>query len=419
MASRHVARLNHVPTSNLVGFTAAPSRCARRNAARLALARRNMAGQLARCAILLDHMTTALDIAEVTLRQGGGVVLNAITLAVPQGAFLTILGRKGAGKSALMTVLEGHATPSAGHISLGAQNLLRLPAHRRGFGVVRQRDALFPHLSLAENVAYPLTLRGVPARERDRLVDAALDSVMLPDGRMPTHLAGPATKMRVALARATVFGPRVLLLDEPLGRESPADRAAMLAVLRRLHLMLGVTTLMATRIAADALALSDQIAILHQGRIEQTGSASAVYDTPSTASAARLTGEMNLLPGVVQAIDEDGVARVKLACGPVLEATLHGNLRPRDKCLFGLRPERIAVAPTRAEEMGEDALAATVLEVLALGDALRLRLLLGTGEEILVKRPTAAGTRGLAPGKSVAIAWQMQHAAVFARRSGI
>ena len=351
------------------------------------------------------------------MRAGRLACLDGVTLGVPAGAFLTVLGSAGAGKSALMAVLEGAARPSAGHVAFLGAPLRGVAPQRRGFGVVRQNDALFPDLSLAENVAYPLRLRRVAARERARLVDAALESVMVADGRMPARLADAQLRMRVALARATVFGPRLLLLDEPLGREGPSDRPAMLAVLRRLHLMLGVTTVMATRIAGDALALSDQVAILAAGTLEQIGSAAAVYDSPSTAAAARLTGDMNLLAGVVQAIDEDGIARVKLACGPVVEGAIAGGLRLRDRCLFGLRPERIAVAPTRAEEMGDDALAATVLEVLVLGDALRLRLLLGTGEEILIKRPAAAGTRGLVAGKQVAIAWQMQHAAVFAARS--
>jgi ABC-type Fe3+/spermidine/putrescine transport system ATPase subunit len=358
----------------------------------------------------------ALELTELTLRTGRLPSLSGVTLTVQAGAFLTVLGAGGAGKSALMAVLEGQTRPSAGLVTFNGASLQGVAPQRRGFGVVRQSDSLFPDRSLAENVAYPLRLRRVPARERARLVDAALDSVMIPQGRVLARDADPATRMRAALARATVFGPRLLLLDEPLGRESPSDRPAMLAVLRRLHLMLGVTTVMTTRIAGDALALSDQVAMLDGGQLGQVGSANAVYDTPNSATAARLTGEINLLGGVVQAIDEDGIARVKLDCGPVVEGTLNGGLRQRDRCLFGLRPERIAVAPTRADDMGEDALAATVLEVLVLGDALRLRVLLGTGEEMLVKRPAAAGTRGLMPGKQVAIAWQMQHAAVFSRK---
>lgn len=361
-------------------------------------------------------MGQQLDITELGLRGRFGVAVHGLTLAVPAGVFLAFLGRKGSGKSAVLGMLEGAVAPSSGQVRLGDVDILRLPAHRRGFGVVRQDDVLFGHLSLAENIAYPLKLRGVGARERARLVDAALDSVMLPDGRMPAYLAGPATRMRVALARATVFGPRLLLLDEPLAHEPPAERALMLAVLKRLHVMLGVTTLMATRHGADALALGDQVAVLHHGRLDQLAGAQVSYERPVSAQAALLTGEMNLLPGVVQAIDEDGIARVRLDCGPVVEGELQGDLRLRDKCFFGLRPERIAVAPMRAEEMGEDALPASVLEVLELGDVLRLRLLLGTGEEILVKRPAAAGTRGLAPGRSVSIAWQMQHGRVYSRR---
>lgn len=355
-----------------------------------------------------------MELAGVTLRSGGLPCLDRIDLSVPPGCLLAVLGRGGSGKSALLAVLEGSTRQSTGDLRFAGRPLRYVPPHRRGFGVVRQEEALFPRLTLAQNVAYPLRLRGIPARERGRLVDAALESVLLGgQGHVPARLATAAMRRRAAIARAAVFGPFALLLDEPLAAELPAERPAMVAALRRLHSMLGIPTVLATRVAADALALGDQVAVLHQGRIQQVAAPGSLYENPASAVAAALAGEVNLLPGVVQAVDEDGMARVKLACGPVVEAVAGGGLRERDRCLFALRPERVAVAAVSAAEIGDDALDATVLETLVLGDVLRLRLLLGTGAEVLVKRPAAAGLRGLSAGARVAMAWQPHHGQAF------
>jgi len=352
----------------------------------------------------------ALRLTGVALRRGRDRVLGDISLEIPQGALMVLLGGAGSGKSALLALLTGEARASEGEIFSDGVGLGRTKPHRRGFGVVAQRDALFPRLSLAENVAYPLRLRGVKASVRGRLVEAALDSVLLTGAHRRPHQASAAERQRVALARATVFGPRLLVLDEPLGDQEGEVRPAMVAAVRRLHLLLGTTTILATRVAMDAMALADQVAVLHGGRIEQVAAPGALYDNPVSAVAALACGEANLLAGTVRAVDEDGVAQVALACGPVVEGTMSWTLKVRDPCVFCVRPERIAIAPVRAADMGAGAVDATVLEVLHLGDLARLRLLVGSGAEVLVKRPMAPGMRA---GQAVAIAWQPGHARVF------
>jgi putative spermidine/putrescine transport system ATP-binding protein len=352
----------------------------------------------------------ALRLDRVALRQGRRTVLEDVSLEIPRGALFALLGEAGCGKSALLSLLAGDAEPGAGEIHSLGTNLRRTPPHRSGVGVVAQRDALFAHLSLADNVAYPLRLRGMQTHQRARLVEAALESVLLNDAHRRPHQATPGERQRACLARATVFGPRLLLLDEPLSDQPAEFRPIMVAALRRLHLLLGTTTILATRVAADAMALADQVAVLHGGRIEQVAPPIALYDNPCSAVAARACGEANLLPGTVRALDEDGAAQVALACGPVVEGAMSGALKVGCPCLVCLRPERIAVAPVRAADMGEGALDATLLEVLQLGDVARLRLLLGSGAEVLVKRPLAPGLRA---GQTVAIAWQPGHAQVF------
>jgi putative spermidine/putrescine transport system ATP-binding protein len=353
-----------------------------------------------------------LRLTNLGAAQGRPGRLHGVTLEAPAGSFVSLLGPRAAGKSTLVSILAGSAR-GAGRASLGAADLLRPPAHRRGLGVVQQTDALFPHLTLAQNVAYPLRLRGMGWRETARLVEAALETVQLTHAHRLPAQASAAECQRAAWARATIFSPRLLLLDEPLSAQPQAERPAMVAILRRLHVLLGATTIMATRVAADALALSDQVAVLQAGRLEQIDTPDMLYDRPVSAMAALATGEANLLPGIANAIDDDGVARVTLACGPVVEAMASPDLRVRENCFLFLRPERIAVAPMEARDMSETALDATLLEALHLGDGVRLRLLLGSGAEVLVKRPAAAGLRGLKPGQAVAIAWQEGQAAAF------
>jgi putative spermidine/putrescine transport system ATP-binding protein len=342
----------------------------------------------------------------------GGAVSD-ISLTAQPGAVLALLGGAYAGKSTLLRLLANGAAPYAGLISHAGADLRRVPAHRRGFGVVAQDDALFPRLTLAQNVAYPLRLREIGRRARAAMVEAALDSVLLTGASRLPHQASAAERQRACIARATVFGPAVLLLDEPLSHQPAEQRPALLAALRRLHLMLGATTILGTRVAADAMALADRLAILDRGRLVQEDAPATLYDRPDSSVAALATGSANLLPGTVHAIDEDGLARIRLTCGPVVEGLAGPNLRVRDRCLFCLRPERLAIAPTDAASMGDGALDATVLEALHLGDTLQLRLLLGAGQEVLASRPAAAGTRGLRAGQGVAIAWQPHHASVF------
>lgn len=351
-----------------------------------------------------------LSLEGIGTRQGGRPILRDVSFDVPQGTLVALLGVPGSGKSALIHLLAGADAPAVGRVMYRGLPLHRTPPHQRGFGVVAQREALFPHLSLAANVAYPLRLRGTPRLSRAKLVREGLESVLLDQAwRLPRD-AGPAACQRAAIARATVFGPDVLLLDEPLGDQPAESRADMVAALRRLHLLLGCTTLLATRVAADAMALADLVVVLHAGGVEQVAPPLEVYDMPASALAAAACGDVNLLPGTVSAIDEDGVASVVLACGPTVEGAAGPGLRAGGQCLFCLRPERIAVAPVRAAEMGEAALDATLLDVLHLGDQARLRLLLGSGAEVVVKRALAPGLRH---GQSLAIAWQEGHAAVF------
>ncbi len=350
-----------------------------------------------------------LTVRGLTRQRGRVAVLDRLDLAPAVGLLTAIIGPAGSGKSTLLRILAGFER-ARGAIMFEGRDVAGVPPHRRGFGVVQQPDALFPHLDLAGNVELPLRFRRVPRASRKWLTAEALDQWQLgPFARMLPAEAGPALCQRAMLARATVFGPRLLLLDEPFSSQDVASRAELFANLRRVHALLGATTLLATRRADDALGAADRVAVLRSGAIEQHGTPWELSDRPRNAYVAGLLGEVNRLAGVVRTI-EDGIAQVRLLCGPMVDAAAGDALRKGDPCIVTVRPDRIAIAAVPAAEMGEDALDATLIEAQFLGDAYRLRLLLGSGAELVVRRPAAAGLRGLAPGRSAAIAWQPHHA---------
>jgi putative spermidine/putrescine transport system ATP-binding protein len=334
----------------------------------------------------------------------GPAAVVGLDLEIARGELMTLLGPSGSGKTTTLMMLAGFESPSAGRILLEGRDIAQTPPHRRGIGVVFQSYALFPHMSVAENVAFPLSVRGVPRAEREARVRRALEMVRLAGfgERRPAQLSG-GQQQRVALARAMVFEPPIVLLDEPLGALDKALREEMQLEIRHIHQRLGVTMMYVTHDQAEALTLSDRIAVFEGGRVRQVADPKTLYDRPADAFVAGFVGENNLLPGVIAA-REGGEVRVRLRCGPVVAAEAVDCGGPGEGCLVAIRPERIAVAGVTAAELGEGALPARLEEAIFLGDHVRLRLALGDGGEILVKRPAGAG-RLPAPGGPAAVAW--------------
>ena len=347
---------------------------------------------------------------------GATQVVRDLSLDIASGELLTLLGPSGSGKTTTLMMLAGFERPDAGDIQMAGRSVLGLAPHKRGIGVVFQNFALFPHMNVAENIAFPLQVRRVSRADQQRRVADALDMVRLPGlgDRLPSQLSG-GQQQRVALARALVFNPRLVLLDEPLGALDRALREELQAELRHLHRTLGVTMLYVTHDQAEALALADRIAIFAAGRVQQIGTPQALYDSPANMFVAGFLGENNLLPGQTQALVDD-LAVVALDCGAVVEARNVDAVVGRP-CMVAIRPERIAIAATNAADMGDGAIDATLQEILFQGDQLRLRLLLGRGPagqiEISVKRPAGSPLGTLQPGRSAAIAWQPHHALAF------
>ena len=347
---------------------------------------------------------------------GGAEAVRDLSLHVDANEIVTLLGPSGCGKTAALMMLAGFASPDGGEISLAGRTLSRTPPHRRGIGVVGGDADLFPHLSVAENVAFPLRVRGVGRRERRARVGRALALLGLERaaGSRPMHLS-PEDALRTAMARALVFEPPILLLDDPLARLPGAPREELAVEFRRLLRHLGLTTLHATSDRAEALAMADRIVVMARGTAVQTGTPLALYDEPDSELVARSLGESNLLAGTLEAVDEE-FATVRLAGGIPLEGVVADGVQVGEACVMSVRPERIAVAAGLTGEAG--LLQARLLQSVFRGDHTRLRFALGPGEdapEIVVKRPAGAGLGGLAPGRTAALAWQPHHARVFAR----
>ncbi len=328
---------------------------------------------------------------------GRTLAVRNLNLDISRGEFLTLLGPSGSGKTTTLNMLAGFERPTRGHITLDGRPVDRLPPYERNIGMVFQNYALFPHMSVAENVAFPLTVRRVPRAEQRARVHRALAMIRLEDfaARRPAQLSG-GQQQRVALARALVFEPSLVLMDEPLGALDRKLREHMQIELKQLHDMLGITILYVTHDQAEALTMSDRVAVFRDGAIVQLGTPDALYNTPSDAFVAGFIGENNLFDGVLEQIDGD-TCRVRLEGGLPVAAC------PR--CAKGTRSVRLAVRPERVrlgEHDAENRFTAQIEGRIYLGDHQQLLVRLPNGQPLSVKTEAALSTT---PGDQVTLSW--------------
>ena len=283
-----------------------------------------------------------LSLERVSKRYGAARALDEVSLTVARGEFLTLLGPSGSGKTTMLMAIAGFVAPTAGRILLDGQPIQHLPPERRNFGMVFQGYALFPHLSVARNIAFPLEVRGQPRAEIERRVRAAVDLVQL-DGlvdRLPRQLSG-GQQQRVALARALVFEPHVLLLDEPLSARDRKLRAEMQMELKEFHRRVGLTFIYVTHDQEEALSMSDRVAILNHGRLLQLGAPAELYDRPATRFVAAFLGESNFVGGTVEQRDASGFAYRCGATRFVHRGPAAAVPEAGGRALLALRPERV------------------------------------------------------------------------------
>src|SRR5882672_9806534 len=263
-----------------------------------------------------------------------------VSLGIDSGEFLTLLGPSGSGKTTTLMMIAGFEVPTAGDIAIDGASVVAVPPYRRNIGMVFQNYALFPHLTVAENIGFPLKQRRVAKAERTRLVGQALELVHLPGyaHRYPRQLSG-GQQQRVALARAIVFQPRLLLMDEPLGALDKQLRENLQLEMRRLHADLGITFIYVTHDQEEALTMSDRIAVMNHGKVAQVGRPEDLYDRPTSRFVAGFIGESNFLPAIVRGMEDDVV--VADCEGAVIRALCPGRPASGEKVTLTTRPERL------------------------------------------------------------------------------
>jgi spermidine/putrescine ABC transporter ATP-binding subunit len=331
--------------------------------------------------------------------------LDGVTMTFRDGEFFGLLGPSGSGKTTLLRAIAGFVTLDRGQVLIDGQDVGGVPVHARNIGMVFQNYALFPHMSVAENVAFGLEVRGRAREEVAQRVKEALAIVRLGglELRKPKQLSG-GQQQRVALARALVTRPKVLLLDEPLGALDKHLRQEMQVELRRIQRQVGITTIFVTHDQEEALTLSDRIAIFDAGRIIQEGAPMAVYERPVTKFAAGFLGEANFLQGRVTVVDAGGLARIVLDIGGEASCRLSSG-QAGQTVLLALRPEKITLAT--GGQAGVNALRGKVLDVVFSGNSTTYRIAVGEQVMTMFRQNLAQGT--VAPGTDAVLSWSPDH----------
>jgi spermidine/putrescine transport system ATP-binding protein len=348
---------------------------------------------------------STVAVTDAVKRYDAVAALDGVTMTFHEGEFFGLLGPSGSGKTTLLRAIAGFVTLDRGQVLIDGQDVGGVPVHARNIGMVFQNYALFPHMSVAENVAFGLEVRGRSRDEVAERVKGALAMVRLGglEQRRPKQLSG-GQQQRVALARALVTRPKVLLLDEPLGALDKHLRQEMQVELRRIQRQVGITTIFVTHDQEEALTLSDRIAIFDSGRIIQEGAPMAVYERPVTKFAAGFLGEANFLQGRVAAIEPGGLARVSLEIGGEALCRLSDG-RAGQGVLLALRPEKITLS--EGGQAGVNTVRGKVLDVVFSGNSTTYRITVTDQIMTLFRQNMAQET--VAPGAEVVLSWSPEH----------
>ncbi len=355
-------------------------------------------------------------IERVSRNYGSVTAVADVSLTVAPGEFVSLLGPSGSGKTTLLMMLAGFEEPDGGTIAIGGRDVTHVAPNKREIAMVFQRYALFPHMTVAENIAFPLRMRRIGKAQQETLVARALDMVQLGGygDRRPSALSG-GQQQRVALARAIVFDPPVILMDEPLGALDKKLRQHMQLELKQLQRRLGATVIYVTHDQEEALTMSDRVAVMSQGRLSQLGTPRELYDDPANPFVADFLGEMNFVDATVEDM-ADGIGRAVTA-GGVLFARLargHGPLRKGEAARIAIRPESLTLQADEAASLAADVphLSATVRHSVFNGSTLHFHLETDGGQT-LVAALNPATAQDFAAGQRVVATWQAGSAIAF------
>jgi len=334
---------------------------------------------------------------------GVSLVVKNLNLDIATGEFLTMLGPSGSGKTTCLMMLAGFETATHGEIYLDGEGINNVAPHKRNIGMVFQNYALFPHMTVGENIAFPLEVRKQPKHEIRERVERALDMVQLKDflSRRPSQLSG-GQQQRVALARALVFEPKLVLLDEPLGALDKNLREEMQYELKHIHENLGLTMVFVTHDQSEALTMSDRIAVFDDGIIQQVDSPEVLYEEPKNAFVAYFIGENNRFNGVIKEISSNNCS-VEIEGGGIVSANPINVSKVGEKTTLSLRPERVYIDPEAG--VTPNVMDAKVLELIYLGDHIRTRVSVAGNDNFVVKIPNSTEHSQLTEGQTVKVGW--------------
>jgi spermidine/putrescine ABC transporter ATP-binding subunit len=342
----------------------------------------------------------------VVKKYGDLAALESLDLDIGAGEFLTLLGPSGCGKTTTLRLIAGFITPTNGQIFLGDMEITHLAPQDRNVGMVFQDYALFPHMTIAENIAFGLVERGVDKATTQARVRELLELIEMPDvaERHPAQLSG-GQQQRVAVARAVAYAPSVLLMDEPLGALDLKLRESMQTELRRIQRELGITAVYVTHDQSEAMNMSDRIAVMNQGVLEQIGTAEEIYDHPRTKFVAGFVGQINFLECAI--IECDGDTALIEACATRFAAHGRGPFTPGATATVALRPERLTLGPPGPGETRDSRIDGTVEAVTFAGNLVRTTVRVGDDSSLMVEsRP---GEVAINVGEAAAISWSSEH----------
>jgi putative spermidine/putrescine transport system ATP-binding protein len=353
-----------------------------------------------------DSETVVKFVSVQKTYDGETLVIKNLSLDIRRGEFLTLLGPSGSGKTTTLMMLAGFEVPTHGDILLAGRSMRNVPPHKRDIGMVFQNYALFPHMTVEENLAFPLQVRRMPKAEIATRIKRVLDMVQLGAfaKRRPAQLSG-GQQQRVAVGRALVFDPKLVLMDEPLGALDKQLREQMQLEIRHLHDRLGITVVYVTHDQAEALTMSNRIAVFNDGEIQQLSTPDELYERPANAFVAQFIGENNQLRGRVKALNGTS-CEVDVEGGGTVRALAVKVAGVGSLTVLSLRPERVRINP--AVGSMPNLFPAKVEELIYLGDHIRTRVSVCGHDDFVVKLPNSEGSVELRTGQAISVGWKME-----------
>ena len=355
-------------------------------------------------------MNHAVEVQGVSKRFGTTLALDDVSLAVRPGEFLSLLGPSGCGKTTLLRIIAGFESPGSGRVAIDGRDVTGEPPYGRPTNMIFQHLALFPHMTVQQNIAFGLRMKKRPAAEVEKRVKEALQLVQLESygERLPDQLSG-GQKQRVAMARALVNDPSVLLLDEPLGALDLQLRLQMQVELRRLHKSLGNTFIFVTHDQTEAMTMSDRVAVFNEGRIVQLGTPEEIYERPTARFVANFVGHTNLIDGRVTSVDGSRVCTVDIGNGNALQGVAADAVAPGASVVVSLRYEKVRLNGSAQALPG---FRGRISELIYMGAFLRMVVSTECGRELTADVPADGASKQMASGQNVHLAWQPADAAV-------